>query len=460
MFGLYYNDKNFRKFVDQNVIPIFSPKTTEETNKVMINEIYSYRIYGSSEDDNLASISFQDNKIFYLANKVKNNKGNIWLFSIDSDGTTSKEITLGQKDVDENATSLYINQENIYLTGEITKNNTPFVWIVKLTNFSYEWDLVVESKEKNVSPIINKLANGTIVVAFSTKAVNTNALSVAITHITPQEDITNILVFTGEIKDTPMSIVEFSNGEYWIIGESKSFGFGETDIFIISFNKNNTIKWFKIFGTKLSESPSSILKVQDGIIISTTAKHFSLIKINTNGEIEWTKKYSTGGISSLYQFNNHIFATGTIYDPYSPNNIFVFEADENFNILWEEFYSFNYDETPYGIFVDSNFIYIGGTSYNDKTLRDLWLVKLKRGTNIPISNTNTLLNISTEIFSKDIPLDIITNIPITATNRGPIWISTTKKFPATISKRFEEEIKAKKLEEKKSKSKKYLNRKK
>lgn len=460
MFGLYYNDKNFRKFVDKNIIPTFSSDKTKETNKITINEIYSYRIYGNNDDDNLASITLFDNTIFFLANKTKNGKSDIWLFSIDKDGITSKEVSLGQKDLDETATSFYIDQDNIYITGELYKNNTPSIWIVKLTNFTYDWDIIIESKEKSVSPVITKLSNSTIVIAFSTKAINTNALSIAITHITPQEDITNIIVFPGEIKDNPISIVEFSNGDYWIVGESKSFGFGETDIFIIAFNKQNNIKWFKIFGTSFSESPSAILKEDDGIIISTTAKHFSLIKVNTNGEIEWTKKYTTGGISSLYKFGKNIFGTGTIYDPYSPNNILIFETDERFNILWEEFYSFNYDETPYGIFVDSNFIYIGGTSYNDKTLRDLWLVKLKRGTTQIISNTNTLTDASIEILSKDIPLETITNIPISSTNKSPFRIYSIKKLPQTIAKRFEEEAKAIKLEEKRSKQKKHLNKKK
>lgn len=445
-FSLYNNDKSFKKFVNTKISEIMNQTEVSNTNKVNINEIYSYRIYGGIDDDNLSMVKiprdFDKNKmIYFLGSKVRNNLGDIWFFSIDGDGVITKEVLLGNEKYDEFGTCFDILGSNLFISGEMTQERkTTYIWLLKLTNFLVEWDMIIEGKEKSISPVIKILSSGDVAMAFSTKSINTNSLSLAVGRMSKVGDLTNIMVFVGQNRETPMSIVEFKNGEYWVIGESKSFGFGETDIFVLAFNKDGSVKWFKVFGTKFAESPSSVIQVDDGIIISTSAKHFSFLKINTNGNVEWVKKYSKGSVSSIYHFGTNFIMAGTIYDPYSPNNIFVLKSDESFTPIWEEFYSFNYDEVPYGVFEDDNFVYVCGTSYNDKTLRDIWFVKLKKSTNIVMSNViSNIVDYSDSVQETNISYEIITNIYISSTNKSVFGIGSIYNLPAGIKKRFESE---------------------
>ncbi len=460
--NLYYNDKKFKKFVDKEIfskLEISSKlKKTNGNNNIQINEIQSYRIYGNVDDDNLSQVKFENNKLYFLATKVNSknqNLGDIWIFKTDTDGTIIKETIIGEKNVNEVANGFDIHEENVYVAGEIKKGKNSELWIIKLTNLSIEWDIVVKSKEINTSPILKRLSNGDLIVAFSTKNINTNAISLGVFRITKEGEITNIQIFIGSNRETPLYIIELTNGDYWIVGDSKSYGFGETDIFVLSFDKNGEVKWFKVLGTKFAESPSYVTQLEDGILISTLGKHFSLLKLNLEGNVETVRIYLNGNISSTFKLGTNILSTGTIFDPYSPNNIFVFESDINMNLLWEEFFSFNYDETPYSIFANKNFIYVVGTSYNDKTLRDIWLVKLKKLTNVVLTNSiSNLILKEIEINQTNVGNEIITNIPISATNKTVFEIDSVYSLPKSLKERFEREIKEnQKSKYKKTKSK-------
>lgn len=450
--ALYYNDKNFRKFVDTNILNPRKEETTQ-TNRILINELFSYRIYGDIKDDSIYHEKLVKDKSYFAGSKVrKNNLNDIWFFVVDRDGSVVKEMTVGKDDLDEVGLSFDVNNDIIYLSSEIYTKNEKSVYLVRITNFSVEWDLVIKSvARKDISPVVKTLKSGDVVLSFSTEGIISNVLSLAVVRISKNGDFTNITVLTGSIKETPIGIVEFDNSEYWIVGESKSFGFGETDILVVSF-KDDKLNWIKVYGTKFAETPNFVLKVDDGVIISTPARHFSLVKVLTNGDVEWVKTYKNGSISSLFKFGDSFFATGTIFDPYTANNIFVFETDTNFNIRWEEFYSFSYDEMPYGISVDSNFIYISGTMYNDKTLRDVWFVKLKRLTNVVISNAmSNLTEYTGEFLSKNVENVSITNIYISSTNTSIFSISSFYSMPKGIKERFEKEQLAKKKLEKSKK---------
>lgn len=460
LFALYYNDKKFRNFVDDNIL---NPKKegTTQTNTLLINELFSYRIYGDVKDDSIYYERFVKGKSYFVGSKVgKNNLSDIWFFVIDRDGSIVKDLVVGKDEFDEVGLNFDVDGDKIYLSGEIYSRNEKSVYLLKITNFSIEWDLVLKSvSRKDVSPIVKTLKNGDIILSFSTEGIVSNVLSLAVVRISRNGDFTNVMVLTGSLKETPLSIVEFDNSEYWIVGESKSFGFGETDILILSF-KNDNLNWAKVYGTKFAETPNFVLKVDDGVIISTPARHFSLVKVKTNGDIEWIKTYKNGSISSLFKFGDSFFATGTMFDPYTANNIFVFETDTNFNIRWEEFYSFSYDEMPYSISVDSNFIYISGTMYNEKTLKDVWFVKLKRLTNVVISNAiSNLTDYTGEVLSKHIDNISVTNIYISSTNPSIFNVSSFYSMPQGLKKRFDKEQIARKKIEKDRKRKKQKDKK-
>lgn len=455
LFGLYYNNRSFRNFVDKEVFSVFFREArSTNTNEVRVTEICSYRIYGGSSDDNLSVVKLFGGGKYFLGSVVRDGLEDIWLFEVDEDGVVVREVFLGKRGENEVGTGIDVHNGSVYVVGEVYagKGDAGKMWIVKMSNFLVEWDVVLKGRSKVASPVVERLSSGEVIVAFSTAVTVTNAFSLCVARISREGDVVDVVVFPGKVKETPLAILELTNGEYWVVGESKSFGLGETDIFVVSFSSKGKVRWFKVFGTKFAESPSSAVVVGDGVVISTSAKHLSLIKLNLDGNIEWVKSYRNGSVSSVCRSGENLIVTGTVFDPYSPNNVFVFEADKSLRVLWEETYAFSYDETPYGVFSENGFIYIGGTSYNDKTLRDVWLVKLKKVAGADTSNfrlISSLVDYTNEVIQTNIPVEIATNVFISSTNEGLFEVRSIYGLPSGLKARFEKEQLAKKLEEKK-----------
>ncbi|MGC8870234.1 MAG: hypothetical protein ACP5PT_03990 [Brevinematia bacterium] len=449
-FVWYNNDKGFRKFIDKNLIAYLRGGEITTNQVPTLNDIVSYRIYGDLKDDVVYSVKFLSNYTLLLGSKEVKNNTDLWLIAIDDSGSVIKDLTFdeGREEI---GLSLDCFGEDIYLSSEVNWGKAKGdVWFLKLTNFAVEWDVAIVGSDNESYPVIKYLSDESIVCAFSSKTPYSNSVSLSLFHI-KQGDFTNIKSFESPISQVPIAIVEVSNG-YWIIGETKSFSFGESDIFVASFSKDDELKWFKIYGTKFFESPVQAMVVDDGVLISVSSRIFSLMKLDFDGNVVWIKNYSKGSISQFFVDNDYLIATGTIYDPYSYKNMFVLK--EGKDVFWEDFFSFSYDEVPNGIFSKSNVVYLIGNSYSDVTKKDVWFVKLKNLTNIYMSNSvsNFYFVDTNKLMVKDI-LPSFTNFLVSSTNESVFSVISKYSLPNNLASRFERELKAKKLKEKSKKKK-------
>jgi hypothetical protein len=93
------------------------------------------------------------------------------------------------------------------------------------------------------------------------------------------------------------SIKETDDGGYILIGDTTSFGVGEFDIWLIKVNQTGDEQWNKTFGGIKDESGRSIEKTDDsGYIIAAETENFGagdydiwLIKVNQTGDEQWNK---------------------------------------------------------------------------------------------------------------------------------------------------------------------------
>lgn len=448
-FTLYNNDRNFRNFIDNTLMNSFKVDKLETNQSVTLNDIVSYRIYGDVKDDVVYSVKFLSNYTLLFGSKEGKHDLDLWLIEIDDTGSVVREITFDQggNEVGINLDSV---DNEIYLSSEVSwKQGRGDVWFLKLTNFHVEWDFAIAGNDNESYPVIKFLSDGTLVGAFSSKTPHSNSVSLCLFHIRGS-DFSNIICFESPISQVPISIVEVSNS-YWVIGETKSFSFGESDIFVASFSKEDELKWFKIYGTKFFESPTGVIATGDGVLISVSSKLFSLIKLDFDGNIVWVENYKKGSVSQFFVDGENLFAAGTMYDPYSSKNMFIFKRGED--VFWEDFFSFSYNEVPIGMFVKSNTIYLIGNSYNDATKKDVWFVRLRTLTNLYVSNSvSNLLSIDTNmVMVKEISPGV-TKFLVSSTNSEIFNVFSKYSLPKGIKSRFESEIRFKKSLERSKKS--------
>jgi hypothetical protein len=73
---LYYNDKNFKKFVDENIFGKRQDRSSRlAEGGTKINDIYFYKTLGGKENENVYSFKITNDRIFITGNRENKNRG-------------------------------------------------------------------------------------------------------------------------------------------------------------------------------------------------------------------------------------------------------------------------------------------------------------------------------------------------------------------------------------------------
>lgn len=121
--------------------------------------------------------------------------------------------------------------------------------------------------------------------------------------------------YGGVSHDIGTSVLQISDGGYIVAGNTLSFGAGSWDVFVIKTNDQGDTFWAKTYGTPMTDGLSiwgkggpSIIAASDGghLIATTNAGGINanqdvyLIKIDTSGNIQWSRNYGGYGNDFAY----------------------------------------------------------------------------------------------------------------------------------------------------------------
>jgi Secretion system C-terminal sorting domain len=106
----------------------------------------------------------------------------------------------------------------------------------------------------------------------------------------------------GTDDDAGYSVIQLSSGEYVITGTTKSFGAGMKDIFLIKINSSGNIVWSKTYGGTNDDYANTVVQSNGGgYIIGGSTQSFGngsdilLIKTDGTGNVQWSKTYGGTG---------------------------------------------------------------------------------------------------------------------------------------------------------------------
>jgi len=145
--------------------------------------------------------------------------------------------------------------------------------------------------------------------------------------------------YGGSNNEYGKAVLEYSNGDLFIIGSTESFGAGQKDVYLIKTDaKGNTI-WTKTFGGSGNDDPNEIIVASDGNLF---------ILGNTDS-------YGAGG-----------------------NDIYLIKIDTAGNLLWQRQYGGSSEEVGEDIVIapDGNYLINGITASFGNGLRDIYLLKI------------------------------------------------------------------------------------
>ncbi len=205
--------------------------------------------------------------------------------------------------------------------------------------------------------------------------------------------------FGGTTNERGRKILETKNG-YYVVGDTKSFGQGLSDIYIIKVDLSGNFLWSKVYGGYNNDGAHSVLKSIDGNIVITgstysygNAHQIFIMKIDPSGDLIWFKTYggsSTDGASDIIQLNDASFiTTGNASGGAGNLDFFLLKTDHNGNLNWFKTYGGNNEDWGYSVLltIDNGFVISGYTDSFGFGSRDVYLVKTDSNGNLEWSQT-------------------------------------------------------------------------
>jgi len=232
-------------------------------------------------------------------------------------------------------------------------------------------------------------SNGDFVVVGVTDSYGSGKYDIYMVRTDSSGDTIWWKAFGGAEDDEGYSVQETSDGGFIIAGNTKSFGAGNYDIYLLKTNNSGNVQWSKVFGGSYAENGNSVIQTSDGgyIVAGKTVTYGAgnsdvyLVKTDSSGNVMWTKTFGgTDGdeARSIQQTDDggYIIVGKTSSSGAGSYDVFLIKTDSDGNSLWARtFGGSNYD-TGNSVEQTSDGGYIITGSYQTASMESrLYLIK-------------------------------------------------------------------------------------
>ena len=261
----------------------------------------------------------------------------------------------------------------------------------KTTSTSTVFTGTYDGNDTDEAITIIPTADGGYLAAGNTRSLGAGGFDIILMKLDQFGNIEWQKTMGGSLDDKIRVIKKTSDNGYIMIGDTFSFGKGDSDIWVVKLNSSYNIEWEKAFGGTLTENASGIVENSDGsfFIIGNTKSYgkgnydFWLLKLDSLGSLEWEKTFGLANNEQAEGINLNKDGSYTIYGQ-SDNAIagkyvvFFYNVDEwgdiNYSITLrgqESQYCRAFYQTS-----DNGFIVVMDTNSFSSLKYSIWAVKL------------------------------------------------------------------------------------
>lgn len=289
--------------------------------------------------------------------------------------------TFGGKDLDRGI-GVTLTHDGGYVTVGFTKSSgagAEDIYVVKCDGIgNLEWERTYGGKKNDNGWAIHQTDDDGYVIAGFTESYGNGDFDFYLikTDETGKEQWTK--TYGGKGNDRCWSAQKTFDGGYILLGETTSFGAGEEDVYLVKCDATGNLEWEKTYGGNKLDRCFSVRQTQDkGYVFAGMTRSFGagesdvyLVKTDVNGTTEWSRTFgdskldighsvlqSTDGGYAVIGYTNNFGAIND--DPY------IIKTDKSGNLVWTRVFSFeNLDHTLNGCQTeDDGYILIGFSGY-------------------------------------------------------------------------------------------------
>lgn len=266
-------------------------------------------------------------------------------------------------------------------------------WILKLRgDGSIQWQKAY-GKDWEQAASVQQTSDGGYIVAAQTYSFGAGGMDYWILKLDEKGNIQWQRTYGGGADDQAVSILETRDGGYIAAGETKSFGAGNWDVWVLKLDKDGAILWQKSYGGEELDMSSAepVHQTSDGgYVLTGRTKSFGAggsdawaVKLDKDGAILWQKTY--GGSADEYARSiketpdgGYIVAGYTESFGAGAMDIWVLKLDRKGNLQWEKTYGGPEPDVTYSIqkTLDGGYVLAGETESFGAGNGDAWVLKL------------------------------------------------------------------------------------
>ncbi len=295
-------------------------------------EIEWEKTYGGSSRD-LARTIIQTSDGGYAVCGTTQSKGagdrDSWVIKLNSLGIIEWEKTFGGSEFDMTYSLIQTSDGGYAVCGATQSKGAGYsdFWVIKLNNQgTKEWEKTFGGPEFDMTSSMIQSSDGGYAVCGYTHSKGAGDSDAWVIKLNSHGAIEWEKTFGGSKIDMTSSMIQSSDGGYAVCGYTHSKGAGQSDFWVIKLNRQGTLEWENTFGASLSDGAYSIIQTNDGgyavcgytrIPISNSDSFGDsdacIIKLNSQGTIEWEKTFggsylSTDYLSSMIQTSDGGYA--------------------------------------------------------------------------------------------------------------------------------------------------------
>jgi len=221
----------------------------------------------------------------------------IWILKLDSNGTWIWEKCYGGKD-DDYAYSIQQTKDGGYAIAGYTYScgaGDRDFWFLKLdSNGILLNQKTYGGSKKDYAECIQQTNDGGYIIAGSTNSFGAGDFDFWVLKIDYYGNIKWQKTYGGPKGDYAHSIQQTKDRGYIVAGSTRSFGKGKSDFWVIKLDANGNIEWERTYGGNKEETAWCIKQTKDGgYIVAGQTRSFGkggydifILKLDSDGDID------------------------------------------------------------------------------------------------------------------------------------------------------------------------------